>query len=176
MHKCATLPFALRVGSLLSLVAAGWSIYKIEATPDGGGLPYFLFWTPLFLGITVVLIVTSFLVRKDSKGSNTRSERGPSTNTASSTSSRLNAWVNSLLVIGVLALMGEAIAILFEGKQLQALELSVLSAAVVGFCLWKGRLSSEVKQALNLLTIGFLILLGLSWWWILDFILAIFDR
>jgi hypothetical protein len=161
---------------MLSLTAAGWAIYKIEATPEGGGLPYLLFWTPLFLGISVVLLTTSFLLGKGPPLKHSPEGPGSPKTKPTDTSSKLNAWVTALLGAGVLALLVEAVSICCEGKLVQAVELVVLSAGVVAFSIWKGRLAPQLKRAINLLTIAFLIGLGLAWWWILDLILAVFDR
>jgi hypothetical protein len=176
LHKCASLPWVLRLASLLSLTAAGWAIYKIGATPEGGGLPYFLFWTPLFLGISIVLLVTSFFVRKDINPIRRVSGHDTARVPATPPSSKLNVWVNALLGIGILALLGEGIAIFSEGKSIQALELLLLCAGVVAFCVWKQRLAPDPRRVLNILTVFFLVVLGLAWWWILDLILAVFDR
>jgi hypothetical protein len=176
LHRCALLAWVLRLGALLSLIAAGWAIYKIGATPDGGGLPYFLFWTPLFLGISIVLLVTSFFVRKDSTALRAVENHVASTAPSLQPSNKLNVWVNVLLGIGVLALLGEGIALLVEGKSLQAFELCMLSAVVAAFCIWKQRRKPDLRRIINILTIIFLVVLGSAWWWILDLILAVFDR
>jgi len=167
LQTCVPLAWVMRLGALASLAGAGWAIYKIDSTPDGGGLPYFLFWTPLFLGIALVFFITSFLV-----GGRAR----PAGGGGQAPSRGLNLWMHALIGAGVVALLGEAFVIYFEEKRLQALELLVLSVGVIGFRMWVHRLSPRPQRLVNLWTIPILIALGIGWWWILDLVLSLFDR
>jgi hypothetical protein len=166
LRNCATLAWTFRAGAVASLAGVVWAIHKMNVTPEGGGLPYFLFWTPLFLGIALVLTVTSFLV--GGPESRVGKEATPSRG--------LNLWMHALIGAGVIALLGEAVVIFGEGKRIQAVELLMLSAVVVGIRIWIHRLPPRPQRRVNLWTIPALIALGLGWWPVLMLVLSVFDR
>lgn len=159
-----------RVMRTLSFAALGgvvWSIYMGSTAEEMGPLVYLFMYLPIFSGISISLFVAShFLVDSRSTPAALADRR----------SSHFSRFVTVLISIGVIALLGEAVAIFQEGKVAQAFELGGLSAALVVFRVCVHRLKSHTRLNVDVATLLALVLLGAFWWPVLNVILSIFDR
>ncbi|MFC1588095.1 hypothetical protein ACFL54_07285 [Planctomycetota bacterium] len=150
--------------SFLSVFGIVYGIIKALTVSGPEPIYYWYFMIPIWGGICLISFIVSMCLQIDADG-----------NLIESRVKKLNIFTNILIAVGIVALLCEAIAILFEGKTVQCIELFVFCAILTGLKIKVNGLNTHTQKNINITLIGLLFILGVAWFPILFFILDIFD-